>query len=69
MNVMLVCIDYTQVGTRTITDLSFRADRNDDTIMNIAEAYKQIHDEVYAVNFVSNSQDFMDEIVKKGCRM
>ena len=66
---MVVCIDYTQDGARTISNIAYQADRTEESLINIANAYKNYHDEVFTVNFDPNSQDFITEILKSGCRM
>lgn len=66
---MIVCIDYTQDGTRTITDIYFDVTCDRATTENVAYDYKESHDETYIVNFDPNSQDFINEIVTNGCRI
>lgn len=68
MNKILVCMDYTQDGKRTITDLYFDVSSND-FIGSIAKDYAGAHDETYIVDFDPNYEPFINEIVTKGCRL
>ena len=66
---MVVGINYTQDGNRTIACIDFcsEADEND---FNITKVYcKNIYDEAYIVDFNPNCTDFINEIVLKGCRI
>lgn len=70
MNKMIVCIDYTQDGSRTITDLYFDiADNSSYAIETLAKEYGEQHDETYIVDFDYNNQSFIDAIVKNGERI
>ena len=70
MNKMIVCIDFTQDGSRTITDLYFDVADNDiNTIKILAKEYGVVHDETYIVDFNYNDQSFIDAIVKQGERI
>lgn len=66
MTKMIVAMDYTQDGTRTISELQFGWE-NFDILMNTAHALTALHDEVYIVDFDPNSQDFINAIVTHGC--
>lgn len=68
MNKMVVGIDFTQDGTRTISEINFGLE-NYDILMHTAQAISNLHDEVYIVDFDPNSQPFIDEIVLKGCKI
>ena len=68
MTKMIVCMDYTQDGTRTITELQFGWE-NYDILMNTEHALTALHDETYITDFDPNSQDFINEIVTHGCRI
>ena len=62
MNKMIVCMDYTQDGSRTIAEIRYGAS-NYDTLMHEATVLSGIHDEVYISNFDPNDIDFIKEIV------
>ena len=62
-------MDYTQDGTRTITDLYFDVTETDESISLVAQDYKESHDEVYIIIFDPNDFEFIYEIVTSGCRL
>lgn len=66
---MLVAMDYTQDGARTISFLNYNANYNEDEFKTAAHILAHSHDEIYAVDFDPNSQDFINEIVTNGCRI
>ena len=59
---MIVCMDYTQDGSRTISEIRYGAS-NYDTLMHEATVLCGIHDEVYISDFDPNNQQFIEEIV------
>lgn len=69
MNEMLVGINYTDGGSRVITCLSYRADRNVRTFEEMMKLYKEQNDEAYIVPLDPTHKDFINEIVTKGCRL
>ena len=69
MSKMLVCMDYTQDGERTITDIYFDVSCDDETTENVARDYTDSHDETYIIDFDPNHADFINEIVTRGCRI
>lgn len=62
-------MDYTQDGSRTITDLYFDVSCDNETTENVARDYTESHDETYIVDFNYNDQSFIDAIVKNGERI
>ena len=69
MNKMIVAMDYTQDGSRTITLILSMTDWTYDSMMARAENFKSSSDEVYIVDFNLNNKDLINEIVTKGCRL
>lgn len=61
-------MDYTQDGTRTITQI-IQGIENSVLLYDRANVLKTYHDEVYIVDFDPNSQPFIQEIVLNGCRI
>ena len=66
---MIIGIDYTQDGNRTIDTVEYCSLHDDYNLKSRALDYKDYHDEVYIVDFNQNCKDFIDEIVLKGCRV
>ena len=69
MNKMIVCMNYTQDGSRTITDIYFDVTCCNDATENVARDYTESHDETYIIDFDPNCKPFINEIVTKGCRI
>ena len=69
MDKMLVGIDYTQEGKRTIGTLVYEACCDNSYLKARANDCKVIDDEVYIVDFNPNYEEFINEIVLKGCRI
>lgn len=61
---MVVGIDYTQDGSRTISALKLASSRIDSTLM----LYKAAHDEVYITEFDQNNQGFIQAVIDNGKR-
>lgn len=69
MKKMIVGINYTQDGQRTIAFIEFLSGRSDKNVDITAKYYRPQYDEVYFVDFDPNCEDFINEIVLKGCRV
>lgn len=65
---LIVGMNYTDDGmSRSIANLGV-VDSN--TIpADISRTYCDLYDEVYTIEFDNNHQDFINEIVTKGCRL
>lgn len=69
---MIVGINYTQDGSRVIALLWYDNNLARKDKQEWAHEYTQVYDEVYIVsniNFKNDDQDFINEIITKGCRM
>ena len=67
---MIVCMDYTQDGSRTISELHYTASTtNDIALKKYANQFLPAFDEVYIVDFDPNNTSFIEEIVLHGCRI
>lgn len=69
---MLVGINYGQDGNRVIAMLWYDSNLARKDRQEWAHEMAQEYDEVYIVSdfaFKNNDQDFINEIVTKGCRM
>ena len=65
---MLVGINYTQDGTRTIAFLYYTPSIIKD--VHALNFYRNCYDEVYMVeSFDPNDQSFIDAVVTQGCRL
>lgn len=69
MNKMLVGISYADDGARVISSITYDADISDYTFNIKSEIYKTIFDEAYVIDFDPSHEDFINEIVTKGCRL
>lgn len=69
MSKMIVGINYTQDGSRTIDKLTFNAELSETALSNYAKVVSESCDETYIVYFDPNSQDFINAIVTNGCRI
>lgn len=69
MTKMVVGIDYTDDGSRVISRLSYNSLRSDNSLNQIMDGYKYMHDEAYIVDFDPSYEPFINEIVTKGCRV
>ena len=69
MDKMLVGIDYTQDGSRTIGTIEYGSLQDEHSFKSRALDFKSYHDEAYIVDFNPNCVDFINEIVLKGCRV
>lgn len=66
---MLVTMDYTQDGSRTITNLLYRDYTNSRDYEDTKRYFEQTNDELYAVNFNQNCKEFIEEIVLNSTRL
>lgn len=67
---MIVGININAIGDRYIACLYFCNDNNRKDRQTIAKLWLNSYDEVYIIdNFDSNDEDFINEIVLKGCRI
>ena len=65
---MLVGINYTQDGSRTIAFLYYVSNIKD--YHELLDAYRGSYDEIYIVDsFDPNDQSFIDTVVTQGCRL
>lgn len=66
---MIVGININSIGDRYIAGLYFNIDNSNKDKESIAKLWLNHYDEVYIVNFDNCCEDFINEIVLKGCRM
>lgn len=67
---MIVGINYSQDGSRYIARIVFQANSTMQKIQDLAHYMMKDYDEVYVIgSFKNNDQDFINEIVTKGCRI
>lgn len=66
---MIVGINLNTEGERYIAALQFDYDFSIDSKKAIARNWKMSYDEVYIVKFDNCCDDFINEIVLKGCRI
>lgn len=70
MNNLIVGINYQQDGSRVIDRMMYSAHMHAEVNAMIANDYAEVCDEVYIVDtFDPASQDFINEIVTKSCRI
>ena len=67
---MIVGIDYTTEGERTISELHFTTANTDPKyVTDYAKKFKAICEEVYTCEFDPNNVPFINTIVTEGCRL
>ena len=66
---LLVAINYTQDGGRTIDALQYRTYYNEQDYQSTVDYYSQCNDELYAVDFNANYIPFIVEIVANSTRL
>ena len=66
---MIVGININSIGDRYIAGLYVNIDNSNKDKESIAKLWLNHYDEVYIVNFDNCCEDFINEIVLKGCRM
>ena len=66
---MIICIDYTQDGSRTITQSIYKTSLTDIEESMYANDLAKEHDEVYITMFDPNNKALINEIVTMGCRI
>lgn len=66
---MIVGININSIGDRYIAGLYFNIDNSTHDREAIAKLWRNHYDEVYIVNMDNCCDDFINEIVLKGCRM
>lgn len=70
MKILIVAINYTQEGIRTIANIGTY---NPEIGLSVAEwcdmYYSKQYDEVYTIEMDNNHREFIDYIVTHGCRM
>lgn len=67
MATLIVWIDYTQDGARTIARLEVNTELSKAAIRAYAEALAPDHDEVYLIDFDTNDTELINYIVINGC--
>lgn len=66
---MIICMDYTQDGNRTITQSIYKTSLTETEESIYANDLAKEHDEVYIIPFNPNDKGLIKEIVFHGCRM
>lgn len=66
---MIICMDYTQNGERTITHSIYKTSLTETEESIYANDLANEHDEVYIVPFNPNDKALIKAIVFHGCRV
>lgn len=66
---MIVGININTIGDRYIASLFYCNEHNRKDQQTIAELWKNNYDEVYIIELDNCYDDFINEIVLKGCRI
>lgn len=66
---MIVCMDLNSAGERYIAYLKMSNEYTRSEVSVIARNYKDDYDEVYVIDIDPADDDFIDTIVRKGCRV
>lgn len=66
---MIVGIDYSTDGSRHISFISFISRRSIKETKSFAERYSAFCDEIYIIDIDNTCEDFINEVVTKGCRI
>jgi hypothetical protein len=66
---MIVGLNYDSYGSRYINTIVYSGDWNALKKEKVAQALTQDCDEVYITEFDEECEDFINEIVLKGCRI
>ena len=66
---MIVGINYNQDGSRSIAYMFYDVSESMEEKKHHALIRSRLYDEVYIVSLDNNCQDFINEIVTKGCRI
>lgn len=69
MNKMIVAMDYTQDGSRTIASIHFGHKDYDELMYHATTSEMLEHDEVYISDFNPNDVLFIEEIVNNAKRI
>lgn len=69
MQALIVGMNYMQDGERTISRLLYNPTADADFVAEVCHRLEQSMDEVWIVDtFDPNNKEFIEEIVKRGCR-
>ena len=66
---MIICMDYTQDGSRTITQTIYKTSMTAIEESMYANDLAKEHDEVYIIPFDPNDKELIKEVAIHGCRM
>ena len=66
---MIICMDYTQDGSRTITQTIYKTSMTDTEESMYANDLANEHDEVYITPFDPNDKALIQGVIENGCRM
>lgn len=66
---MIICMDYTQDGERTITQSIYKTSLTETEESIYANDLANEHDEVYIIPFDPNDKELIKEVALHGCRM
>lgn len=65
---MIICMNYGTDGKRYIAYVEYHYQRSEVVTEEIADEYKKYYDEVYVID-LEISDDLINEVVLKGCRL
>ena len=66
---MIICMDYTQDGSRTITQTIYKTSMTEIEESMYANDLSKEHDEVYITPFDPNDKALIQGVIENGCRM
>lgn len=66
---MIICMDYTQDGSRTITQTIYKTSMTETEESMYANDLAKEHDEVYITPFDPNDKALIQGVIENGCRM
>lgn len=66
---MIVCMDINSAGERYISYLKMSNEYSRSEVAAIARNYKEDYDEVYVIDIDTCDDNFIDAIVRGGCRI
>ena len=66
---MIICMDYTQDGSRTITQTIYKTSMTAIEESMYANDLAKEHDEVYITLFDANDKALIEGVIETGCRI
>lgn len=66
---MIVAMSYNDDGARHIDRIDYMSFITNEALAHYASQLAEIYEEVYITDFNPNCEEFINEIVTKGCRI